>query len=855
MEPLENGATEKLLERLEGWNKGILPSGNTADSPCFVQKDMPRITPLSQDQSIAMVVTQSGWTSSLVHTGVLWNMDNDTTMHALSECQLLFHTPQAALDSETTKTLHLLRYDTFAWFPVNRIFRPTQRFQTALDVSLNNWPKNPLLAWEGMCKIWEEFGFLWPQKIILGRILHVKKTYKTPSIKDRLLYLNLAKDECLMKLETLKASLKNNTNFQDEENTRDQWRIIKRNDVCPIHEFLPQPSRDIINSIINYRFKRISIHQSFKLRSLSTSGYLSSCSSQRLSEDKIKHTSHHIIHWNHKTETSGDPPQPFVFSAMPLETVYSTGSQYLWHFSWNISSPFSPQNVSFPTIPVYQPRSIRCSSQIFLSPDHEVSDIPSRKAGLTNGFVFQDQQGKGTQIHTDLSGDSLDSQMIFTRVSNHDKGLSKEKQSAASRLQALGFMLSDDLDILDSDAADHHRWTVEITGLGLYHDNTVATEEGLNADIIIGRMKPIIDGDIISLRQVLYLCSVLNSNSLMMNKNKHNLNSPTSPSQLFLQKFHNNQPPALDDSSPTLPIETKDQISLSFHNLMPRKRLTRRKGMQEETSLEHTLSSPSSTSSQSIFDQLSHPVLAKENSLISTPGENCWIIQLATEQEIQAHAHRKAHTSFGIYPSQESLVPLHKVNQAPTVVLNDISLGSNSRLPWKTGVIEKDQTDIDYHPAYPYKGSRLKAFFSSETLHTKADSPASMRRTRSFDSSYSHPANVLSPLPELQEYDPTDQLSSVEPLDRQTPQQLPYLARLNTYMIRTPDTDTTDVGIVNTRELPYLELHASKQTTKTWSSILRGASLARLGRLIHNNRSTPLKRLNIRQIPEIDRKK
>ncbi|KAI9027273.1 hypothetical protein CLU79DRAFT_833192 [Phycomyces nitens] len=827
MDPLEEGTTERLLERLKGWNKGISYSGTVADSPCFVQKDMPRITPLSQDQSVAMVITQSDWTSSLVDTGVLWNMHNDTTMHALSECQLLFHTPQTALDSESTKTLHLLSYDTFAWFPVNRIFRPTQRLQTALDISLDYWPKNPLLAWEGLCKIWKEFGFFWPQKIVLGRIIHVKKTYKVPLVKDGLLYLSLAKDECLMKLEKLKAS-KITADFQ-ENNMLDQWKIIKRNDVCPIHEFLPQPSRDIINSIINYRFKRISTQDSFKLRSLSTSGYLSWCSSQRLAEERNKHNSHYTMHWNHKIDTSADQSPRFVFATLPLEAMYPTGSKYLWKFSWTLDHLNQPVIYS-PTFPVYQPRSIRCSSQIFLLPDHKLS------GAQVNETTFEDPHEQSTQTHKDISGDNLDSQLIFTRV-DHQNSLSKEKQAMASRLQALGFIAPDDLHTLDCYTADRHRWTVEVTGLGLCHNNSVATEEGLNADIIIGRMKPIIDGDIISLRQVLYLCSVLNSNTLI-NKAKSTANSPTSPSQSFLQKLHNNPPSALEDNSPTLPIDTKDQFSLNF--LMPRKRLVRPKATQEEINSDHSLPSPSSISSQNISDQMPHPILAKESSLISTPRENCWIIQLATEQEIQDNVHRQPHT-FELHP-QRSLVNIPKT----TPSLNNVP-NNNSNLrnhpPLNINEIANGHADIDYHPVYPYKGSRLKSFISSESLHIKAESPVSLRRARSFDSSYSRPPNALSPLPEDDEYDSVYQPPNSGTLSRRKLQELPYLAPLETNMMRTPDTDTTDIGVINTRELPYLELHASKQTTKTWSSILRGASLARLGRFVHANNSLSLQKL------------
>jgi hypothetical protein len=161
---------EEILARVD-WKRGIRPLGNLATEICFVQKEMPLIKCLVGNLSTSMLVTQSSWTSNLIDTGVLSNLTNDATMHSLSDLHLLFHTRQ---QQPGHRTLHHLRLDSQAYFSVNHVLRPTIKFQRALDAALSHLHVDNERAWQELCKVWHDFGYLWPQKIILGKVLHIK---------------------------------------------------------------------------------------------------------------------------------------------------------------------------------------------------------------------------------------------------------------------------------------------------------------------------------------------------------------------------------------------------------------------------------------------------------------------------------------------------------------------------------------------------------------------------------------------------------------------------------------------------------------------------------------------------------
>lgn len=163
MEPLDEETSEVILKRIK-WRHGIRPSGELADQPSFVLRAMPDIVLVSPDQSRSFLVTESTWSDNLVNSCVLWTLHDDATIDAAAECHAIFQRRQPV----NQRTLHYLHFETFAWFPINSILRPTKKFQKALDEALQQWPETPQLAWQQLCQVWQEFGYLWPQKIVLG---------------------------------------------------------------------------------------------------------------------------------------------------------------------------------------------------------------------------------------------------------------------------------------------------------------------------------------------------------------------------------------------------------------------------------------------------------------------------------------------------------------------------------------------------------------------------------------------------------------------------------------------------------------------------------------------------------------
>lgn len=166
MVTIDTQLNERILHQIK-WQHGILPSGRISKHKCFVLKAMPVIKLLVDKgkRPATLLVTQSKWTANLVESAALCNLYDDSTLQALAECAMIFHRPEKPKE----ETFHLLYYDTHAYFRVSDILQPTAKFQQALDPVLEHWPKDPARAWQGLCRVWNEFGYLWPRKIMLGK--------------------------------------------------------------------------------------------------------------------------------------------------------------------------------------------------------------------------------------------------------------------------------------------------------------------------------------------------------------------------------------------------------------------------------------------------------------------------------------------------------------------------------------------------------------------------------------------------------------------------------------------------------------------------------------------------------------
>ncbi|KAI9323267.1 hypothetical protein BX666DRAFT_1873331 [Dichotomocladium elegans] len=155
---------EKILKQIS-WQYGILPTGKLGHRKAFLVKEMPEVRLLvEKDQRPpSTLITNSQWTYNLIHSDALWSLYDDATLQALAECATIFH----RLEKPSQETFHRIQYVTYAYLRVNDIYHPTEALQNAINDVLNYWPDHPAEAGRRLCKLWNEFGFLWPQRLKL----------------------------------------------------------------------------------------------------------------------------------------------------------------------------------------------------------------------------------------------------------------------------------------------------------------------------------------------------------------------------------------------------------------------------------------------------------------------------------------------------------------------------------------------------------------------------------------------------------------------------------------------------------------------------------------------------------------
>ncbi|KAG0181234.1 hypothetical protein DFQ28_011284 [Apophysomyces sp. BC1034] len=298
-----------------------------------------------------------------------------------------------------------------------------------------------------------------------------------------------------------------------------------------------------------------------------------------------------------------------------------------------------------------------------------------------------------------------------------------------SRLRSVELL---DVDTEPSRDNTDHQWMIEMPGLGLGRDDDASTDDNLNADIAIGRKKAILHGDVIGLRQILYLCSMAHLKSAASPKST--LSIPSQP------------PPATVTTS-------------------------------NATNKSHEISAIPLPQPQPLAGQL-QPVVVKEHALLRVPGENAWIIELATLKDIEIHPHYRP-------LSQESV----------------------SHIPKVAAVVQRRT-----------QSTRLKSAMSAESIQTNHAS--SLRRVRSFTSF-------------------TRRQDQEEVAEGEEEQEAIHIAEssvlFNSY--QAPSMVTED-EMASDRAKPYLALYASKKNSKTWSHLVKRATLANLTRLVQSGTRT-----------------
>lgn len=272
--------------------------------------------------------------------------------------------------------------------------------------------------------------------------------------------------------DVLRVSFDTGYQVMDDEWALEQpqgWQIIKRNDLEPIHNFLPSILRDRIVEIVQHRANRILAQRPFRLRNCCTEGYLS---------------------WRIMQNRSTDLPS-IRFASVPKEMISTGKHSALWRFVWDTDKT----RIASPTVDlsnikkIADKHSIKCGSQVYLQP-----------ALMTTTL-------SGSLITTD--------RLVLSKIINDIQPSILGGVELVDPSSTL-FTSSTDGD------EDPRRWTVELPGLEL-----ASTDEDLNIDINLLKMKPIQKNELISLRQVLYLCSepngsdvpVVSANGLPMRRN------------------------------------------------------------------------------------------------------------------------------------------------------------------------------------------------------------------------------------------------------------------------------------------------------------------------------------------------
>ncbi|ORZ08683.1 hypothetical protein BCR42DRAFT_141967 [Absidia repens] len=436
--------------------------------------------------------------------------------------------------------------------------------------------------------------------------------------------------------------------------------------------------RDTIHRLIQIFVHRIPLNQPFMLRNVTTNGYLSWRTNPKQHLQQQQQQQQHLATTNrahdsgydnststqsatHNNNIDHQQIASTLFSTLSLDMMKTTNSFCIWNFSDNSVSPGASSSRQTPFSTKATPRKyVRCGSQLYLKPS-----MPSS----INKDIILTRSTSASSATSSSSSVSTTDNPLQPRVWD----LYVEK---ASRVRSVEFL---EKYALAQEASSRHQWTVETPDLGLDMDDDFSTDGHLNVDIAIGRQKPILNQEIISLRQILYLCSVHSqisySPSTQQRRSVNNAShsppivipSPVPPGaagvMAMLRKISSDN--ADDDftfshpstsvarshskrksntttapinntsssSSSTLHLNSaasnNSAITLPYYNLhtytvLPPPLVT---ASTVSVSLSPTLTYPSSLSaspSQHNFN----PVLAKEHSLISGPEESYWVIEL-----------------------------------------------------------------------------------------------------------------------------------------------------------------------------------------------------------------------------------
>ncbi|KAI9282348.1 hypothetical protein BY458DRAFT_531270 [Sporodiniella umbellata] len=301
---------------------------------------MPQITMLYSNQNdyvTTEIVSESVWTDCLVESGAITTMNDDSLIQSLSNFYMMFHSYEK--NRSTRCTLHSLQIDKQAVFNVDRIMRPTEDLkESILEIQKQS---NSNKQWASLLHLWNEFGYFWPRKIMLGYRQHLSKSYtfsnnseSTGQFYKALEYLKQAHGE----KERMKANL--------EYEFLNDCSIVARLDLAPLHDFFSEPYRSMVYSMIQLRFTQIVSNKPIQVYNVATDSFLcwDPMLKQRMAEK------------DHR----------FLIRSIPAEQLKEVDiSRYLWKLSW---SPFTEKQA--PT------EILNGSSKVYIQPADPLPQHP-----------------------------------------------------------------------------------------------------------------------------------------------------------------------------------------------------------------------------------------------------------------------------------------------------------------------------------------------------------------------------------------------------------------------------------------------------------------------------------------------
>ncbi|KAI7900843.1 uncharacterized protein BX663DRAFT_148779 [Cokeromyces recurvatus] len=169
-----------ILNELDQWNVGISPNGKLASLPCFVHQAIPEIILNSNQHEILLptaITARSEWTKNLIGQSRVSNPYDEITLKSLSICKYMFIDHVRESSSKGLLTIknnscyyHHVNYCKIkAHVKIDKIARLTTDFEDELNEAQAHWPHHSQLSWDKLNQIWNRYGFLWPEKLYLGK--------------------------------------------------------------------------------------------------------------------------------------------------------------------------------------------------------------------------------------------------------------------------------------------------------------------------------------------------------------------------------------------------------------------------------------------------------------------------------------------------------------------------------------------------------------------------------------------------------------------------------------------------------------------------------------------------------------